>query len=168
MYRGASSLWYKVSGPVRSDSDVQRKPWRPITMMAGRYWRHGRGLLVASTCVTWPGGAPCPRAGRGVTGQLALSDCGPPTVHQPIRCHQSSVCPGWGWGGSTASLKVGTHCQTTALAFPPSLPMLLSNVCPSVFFNRPLFLYSQYKSTYKRDTKTITAFHAMNTMFFAR
>ena len=68
-------------------------------------------------------------------------------------------------------MKVGTHCQTTALIFGP--------VCTSVFFDRPLFLRvtddrplkSNIFNT-KLPTKVIQmifkAFHTLNTIYFTK
>ena len=78
--------------------------------------------------------------------------------HQRLLCY-GSVCldmkprrgirrKGIAPGGGTASLKVGSHCQTTA---PAKLPPLLSGaVCPSVFLYSPLF----FRLIYHRPPKS--------------
>ena len=43
---------------------------------------------------------------------------------------------GGGGGGGTASLKVGTHCQTTAPAFRSCLPLSFLCVLPRIYFGR--------------------------------
>ena len=53
-------------------------------------------------------------------------------VHQPPTHFHNLDLPGGGGGGGTASLKVGTHCQTTDPAFQDCLPL-------SLFLPPPIF-----------------------------
>ena len=71
-----------------------------------------------------------------------------------MKCLKDGGPPGW--GGGTASLKVGTHCQTTTPAFWPCPP--LSFLWPPPVFEGhrpppPKIRHPQYKISYKTDPK---------------